>query len=230
MSDRDRVVICLATYNRLHYAKTTLRSTLDNLETRHEISVHIASDGDPDEYINTLAEIALSSNKVKHVTHSNSRRRGYGANMNEAIKMYYSLGDYVLVLEDDWKLIRCLQLDPLIDVLKSTETIGAIRLGYLGFTQKLQGWLEYHCEQMFLVLDPNSPEHHVFSGHPRLETLKWQLRVGPWPEGRKPGETEFHHATSNPNTRIGVAWPLNLIRTWGDLYTHIGSISSYIRD
>lgn len=220
----EPVCIALLTYNRVKYAEIALHSTLSNISTTHPLQIHIASDGDSDEYLQKLLKI------INHydlpTTVSNSQRGGYGKNFNLMTQVVHRHSKYVLPLEDDWELIQKLDLDPLIGVLNAAPTIECIRLGYLGFTQRLCGCIEEWCDQKFLVFDPYSSEPHVFAGHPRLETTKFQKRIGPWPENLAPGDTEFAVACSF-EARKKVAWPLNLVSTYGDMFVHIGTERSY---
>ena len=75
----------------------------------------------------------------------------------------------------------------------------------------------------WLALDPDSPEPHVFAGHPRLELAEWERYVGPWPEGLAAGPTEFEVAHRR-EARMGVAWPIDLIKPTGDAFVHIGTV------
>jgi glycosyltransferase involved in cell wall biosynthesis len=223
----SNVSIVLLTYNRLKYAGITLRSALDYIKTTHPLYVHIASDGDSDEYIDYLQDIAGGYAHVKGVSSTNSQRGGYGKNFNLMTQSVHQHSKYVLPLEDDWKLTRPLDIDPLIDVLDLDAGIECIRLGYLGYTQELRGHVERLNNQMFLILDPYSDEPHVFSGHPRLETRDYEKRVGLWPEGLLPGETEFFVATEIFESRRKVAWPMDLVQPRGDLFVHVGTDRSY---
>lgn len=220
--------VVLLTYNRLEYAEKTLISTLDNLDqpTKEALHVHIASDGDSPAYINRLVGLAEAHPRADVVTVSNSERRGYGANYNMATQAVHEVCDYVLMLEDDWQLMRPLNAYALIEDMDALG-IGCARLGYLGYTQQLRGHLEHgkHCDH-WLRFDPYSPEPHVFAGHPRIESRAWSRLVGAWPEGELPGATEFavaHLAAARQN----VAWPMSLIAPGGDLYAHIGTQRSY---
>ena len=223
----SRVCVLLLTYNRLDYALTTISSTMRNLRGDHDIYVHVASDGDTDEYIAKLHTAALvnSSQVLFDITHSNSGRGGYGANYNLATQTVHTVAEYVLVLEDDWELTRELDLDLYIQAMDELGA-GCMRLGYLGFTQPLRGELASAVGRIWLRLDPSSAEPHVFSGHPRIESVAWQRSVGPWPEGLEPGQTEFavaHIAES----RHGVVWPMQEVKPYGDLYVHIGAERSW---
>lgn len=223
----DKICICLLTYNRFEYAETTLRNTLDNIKYPDPVSVHIADDGSPGDYRQRLVDIAGGYPNVQGVTVSNSERGGYGRNVNLATQVIHLHAHCVLMLEDDWKLIRPLDLEPLVNALNADVGIDCIRLGYLSFTQAMRGELLNIAPEWnkYLLFDPKSEEPHVFAGHPRLETVAYQRRVGEWQEGLEPGMTEFV-ITHRPEARMGVAWPLDLVHPRGDLFAHIGAIRS----
>jgi hypothetical protein len=219
------VVIMLLTYGRLDYAIRTLESTLSNVRTSHALSVHIASDGDGDDYIRELLSLAHQFPDVVLVGTSNSQRAGYGANYNLATQVVHGYASHVLPLEDDWELTRELDLDVHIGALDELQA-GCMRLGYLGYTQPLRGEFASSHGRHWLRLDPSSAEPHVFAGHPRLETVAWERTVGPWPEGLEPGQTEFavaHIAES----RHGVIWPVQEVKPYGDLFVHFGAVRSW---
>jgi glycosyltransferase involved in cell wall biosynthesis len=225
-----KIAVVLLTYARTDYARATLESVLTNLVAPGygNLYVHIADDGSEPSHVEQLYRLA-----AKHVPHgnistSNSERGGYGRNFNLAMQTVHQCVDYVLPLEDDWQLTRPLDLLPLLNALDGSIGVECIRLGYLSFTQALFGrvmsappeWYKY------LLLDPASEEPHVFAGHPRLETIAYQKRVGPWPEGLPPGPTEFAVA-HNVEARRGVAWPMDLVMPTRDpLFAHIGSVRS----
>jgi glycosyltransferase involved in cell wall biosynthesis len=221
----NKLSICLLTYNRLQYASKTLRSTLENIIFDGQLHVHIADDGSTEEYRKSLKFLAGGYSHVHSVTVSNSERGGYGKNYNLAMQVCHNASDYVLPLEDDWVLKRKLDLNILIDALNTSLRIGCIRLGYIGYTQPLRGEFVSRGGNHYILLDSNSPEPHVFAGHPRLETITWAKSVGPWPEGLNAGETEFSIA-HRPSARIGVAWPVDMIKPSGDMFVHIGSVKA----
>lgn len=217
--------VVLLTYNRLEYAKRTLRRLGENLQTVHPIKFIIASDGDTPEYISELHEIACMRFGHPSVTHTNSERGGYGRNYNLAMQSAHE-NEWIMPVEDDWELTRPFNVD---DVIADMEVLGfgCARLGYIGYTQDLRGTLRAgpKCGH-WLALDPDSPEPHVFAGHPRIERRGWSRAVGPWMEGLKPGETEFE-ITHRPAARRAVGWPLDLIKPSGDLFAHIGTHRSW---
>lgn len=223
----DILFINLLTYNRYQYALRTISSALYNIKTTARIFVHVASDGDEEPYIKGLEEAVCGFDNVEAVTTSNSKRKGYGANMNVAMRAARVIdARYVLQLEDDWELSGTLNLDPLMATIDESNSIRCIRLGYLGWTQLLKGWLEHWNGSAYLVLDPDSAEPHVFAGHPRLESVNFSAQVGNWPEDMLPGETEFAVA-QRETSRRNVAWPLDLIPPRGGLFRHIGEVRAY---
>lgn len=229
----SKLSICLLTYNRLDYAKLTVQALFKHLvlPADWELYFHIADDGSPEGYVEELKEATIDAYREAPGVHqtimvgsSNAERGGYGKNYNLATMSCHYNADWVMPIEDDWVLAQDLNVAELAQVFNDYPEVGCIRLGYLGYTQELRGKV-IGDRVKYLLLDPYSAEPHVFSGHPRLETVAWARSVGPWPEGLKPGETEFHVSTTQ--ARTGIAWPWDLSRSCGDLFQHIGTIRSY---
>lgn len=211
---------------RAKYAEKTLRCVLDNLNYSGPVSVHIADDGSPQEYRDRLVDIAGGYKRVQGVTVTNSERRGYGASYNLATQVVHTWADVVLPLEDDWELPKDLgkelDINAHVQTLMTTA-IQCIRLGYLGFTQDLNGTLGIQNGQTYLLFDPDSPERHVSAGHPRLETVRYEREVGPWEEGLDPGMTE-HVWCGHPGARRGVAWIMS--SPLSGYFKHIGTVQA----
>lgn len=215
-----KVVACLLTYNRLAYAKETLDAFYTHVKPKPHL--HIADDGSGNPYVTKLMDFARKVG-APSISVSNSERGGYGRNVNLATQLTHALGDYIVMLEDDWKLLRPLDLGPYVGDLEAVPEVDCIRLGYLSWTQPIGGRLVCGPNYKYLLLDPASPEPHVFAGHPRLERVSYQRAVGEWPEGLDPNQTEFTVAHWH-RARTGVAWPLGLDAREGyGLFAHIGS-------
>lgn len=214
------LTILLLTYGghpaRRKYAETTLIETLDKLTYHGPLFVHIADDGSPPEHRDALTAIASNDRRIKEVTISNSEHCGYGANYNLAALTTHPRGGAVLCLEDDWQLTQPLDAGLFVSCL--SDAVQCVRLGYLGWTQPLRGTLLGVNGVTFWLLDPESPEPHVFAGHPRIETVEFQQRVGEWPVINDAGATEFEVA-HRPASRHGVVWPDG----WRG-YAHIGTV------
>lgn len=216
---------------RFEWAERTLMSTLANIRTSLPTHVHIAHDDSPIEHIMRFVEL-VKQHGLENPSVSNSNRRGYGANYNAATLHTHEF-DYVLPLEDDWELVRPLDLDTMISWLDGSgaraydegRKFNSIRMGYLGSTQPIHGTVVHGVGGSMLELDPASHELHVFSGHPRLDTVEYQRRIGFWPEGLTPGETEIQ-VSRRREAREGILWPMDWVKTTGDLFRHIGDIKS----
>lgn len=219
-----KLCILLLTYDRFEYAERTLRNALEKIIWPEPISVHIADDGSSEDYRRQLFDIAGGYTNVQGVSVTNSQQGGYGRNYNLALQIVHTYADFILSLEDDWELQRELDFSPLIAALQDGR-FGCIRMGYLGFTQPLKGEIIHVSNNTYFWPNNDTPEPHVWAGHPRLETREWQRSVGPWPEGYDPGTTEFIVA-QRPAARRGVLWPLDLVKPYGDLWHHFGTVQA----
>ncbi len=246
MSDLPPITVALFTYApsiespRHEYARATLKSLINNLSYEGPLRWHIADDGSAPGHRETLMEGAP---RLLIASVSDSERRGYGASYNAMTQaVHRDDTDLVLCVEDDWLLSRPLDLTPLARSLQAppfetrqfdgsmkAHQLLCIRLGYLGWTNELRGHLVRPIAgQTFLMLDPDCPEHHVFSAGPRLETVGFERRLGLWPEHCTAGPCELAVAGRSVS-RLGVAWPLdqgvNAALDNPSLFAHIGSVS-----
>lgn len=207
---------------REEYAWLTINS-LHRLQASEPFWFHLADDGSSQEFrdkIMTYARIAWGDN----TSVTNSDRRGYGASYNISSQVVHPQADLILPLEDDWEMLRDFDLDPFARLLRA-GVYRCIRMGYIGYTTTLRATFEYYENQHFLRLDPDSQEKHVFAGGPRLETRDFQRAVGAWPEELGAGHTELE-VIKNPETRHGVAWPIEAIKPKGDLFQHVGGLKA----
>lgn len=219
-----KVACVLLTYDRLDYARATIEGLYKHVTPRPHM--HIADDGSSDAYRAKLVSVAKAAGApavTMSYTNRNGKQSSYGHNFNLATQMTHDLADYLLMLEDDWELRKPLDLSELVADMEAVQQIDCVRLGYLSWTQPMWGQLVSAPNRKYLLLDPNSPEPHVWAGHPRLERISYQREVGPWPEGLAPGETEFGVAHYR-RARVGVAWPLGIDGREGyGLFSHIGT-------
>lgn len=226
MYEYPPLAIMLLTYTpsldhpRARYAEQTLESVLKYITYDGPLYLHIADDGSPPEHVESLAAHAVARLPGIDVTTSRVDRKGYGASYNAATQIIHSYAPLILPLEDDWELLSHLDLDPFARILLE-GSIGCVRMGYLGFTKPLTGTVLHVADYPLLVFDPECEEHHVFAGHPRVESRAWERMVGEWPEGLDAGSTEFTVA-KRFTAREGVAYPLfNFGR-----FAHIGSVQA----
>lgn len=216
---------------RLNYATRTLQSLArgtragarPRLHYSGPLHFHLADDQSQADY---LRELELVAESLGHVPSTSSGQgRGYGASYNAATGRLHDDYSLYLCVEDDWELVNDLDLDPFVAALTARpDILGCIRLGYIGWaTGEFYGALVEAAGNVYFLFSPASTEHHVFSGHPRLETRDWQRRLGLWPERLNAGATEWEVA-GREASRIGVAWPLG-VRPHS-LFAHIGTIQA----
>ena len=226
--------IVLLTYSsapespRSQYADLTLRALIRKLKTKHEVHLHIADDGSYDGHVKHLSRLAEEAGWT--ITTSDANRGGYGRSYNLATQKMHSFCDYFLMMEDDWELTKEFYVDPLVEALQNgNDDLGCIRLGYIGATNDLIGKIAWFSDQTFLLFGPDSTETHVWTGHPRLESIGFQRKVGEWPEGLRAGETEMV-ISNRKESRVGVAWPLDIAiragQIHGTLFAHIGEVQA----
>ena len=210
MPEWPTVGVMLLTYRRLETAKRTLNALLGQTAYSGLIRVHIADDGSPpledgrDQW-RALREVAGRYLPDELITSSNAAQRGYGASFNLGTQALHRSCEIVMPIEDDWELLRPLDLDPLVTILHDTALpIDVIRLGYLGFTQELRGRFVHTEAGVMAILDPDSLEPHVAAGHVRLETRDYERRVGAWPRASPLGGPSGSGAGGRRRAR---AWP-----------------------
>lgn len=207
---------------RAEYARRCLKS-LSHLSADEEIWIHIADDGSPQEFRDEIIQLARSS-YGERTSMSNSKRTGYGGSYNLASQYVHQITDLVLPLEDDWEVARDFDLAPFAKALRA-KVFQCIRMGYIGYTDTLLGRFLFYGGNHYLELLSESLEKHVFAGGPRLETVEFQRSIGPWVEKQPAGATELDVA-SRPESRVGVVWPVELIKPRGDLFSHIGTLKA----
>lgn len=215
-----KITVMLLTYDRYEYAEKTLINFLNNVVCSDELHVHIADDGSPGDYVDKLKYAAGCYDKVKSVGATISNRRGYGGNYNLATHAIHGTSDFVFPLEDDWKLVRQLNLDGYIQDLTETK-YNAVRFGYLGWTYQQLCELVGINFRTYIHLLPDSTNQYVFSGHPRIEKVSYQRNIGLWPEGLNPGQTEINVA-SRMEAREGILIHLENYAP----FVHFGDVKS----
>lgn len=211
---------------RHEYAKRSLQALLSKLKSADPIMLHIADDGSAEGHVAALALIATQQGYAP--TFTNANREGYGKSYNLACQVVHDRSTYVMPVEDDWQLLKPLDLDPLQRAIEESQgLINCIRLGYLGATKRLTFDRVYIADQTFGLIHHTSEEHHVLAGHPRLETVAFEQSIGPWAEGIGAGAVELNYC-GRQASRVGVAWPLDLgvnaSQNFPSLFAHIGDL------
>ena len=228
-----RLTVCLYTHmrhpDRFGYASTTATSAIFNALDGYggPKQLHIADDNSRPEFLQVLRQSCEDLGYAPSVSHGMGN--GYGASHNAATQVIHDRSDVILGIEDDWELMRPLPLERIVRYFDNPD-VRSVRLGYIGWTQRLEGRLIKAGDDTCLLFDPDCTEPHVASGHPRLETVDYQRDVGEWAEGIDAGSVEFAWCMMDA-ARRGVVWPMDLGMSAsqggeGQFFAHIGAIQA----
>jgi len=162
------VRVLIVTYNRPKEIRQTLRALREHIIYDGQLSLHIADDGSPKNYLNELQRDVTWTRFTRSVT----QRKGWGANVNKGLK---ACGDsFVFLCEDDYVARRDLDFNSGVALLLADKlNIGLVR--YDG-------------------LAPCSPHLGVYSNRPHLMHPRFHMHYGLYPEGRALGQTEADYA------------------------------------
>ena len=225
-----RLTVCIYTHmrhqDRCDYACTTAITVIQKAlkDYAGPVHIHVADDNSRRDMLEELLETIRGYGYDPTISHGMGE--GYGASHNAATQVIHDRSDLILPLEDDWELVRPLPLDRLARYFDNPE-VRSIRLGYIGWTQRLSGHVIKANDDTCLLFDPDALEPHVNAGHPRIETVAYQRDVGPWAEGIDAGAVEFAWCSLRA-AREGVVWPMDLGMSAsqggeGSYFCHIGT-------
>lgn len=219
MKEWPVVTIVICTYKRPKIIRETLSSIFTGLiYPPSRLRWHIADDGtggsyveDIAKYIHNNAQGALLPEVTIRATITD--RRGWGANVNKALKAVTT--DYVYFTEDDYAMLRPLDLRPSVVAMETVPVIGMMRYGIAGhaFTCDLneysidgRGWdisfqenssnRGYSGKGKFNVwiirrhLSTGPFSNYQYSNRPHLKHRKFHETYGYYAEGLSLGKTE----------------------------------------
>lgn len=239
------VVIC--TYNRPNEIRQTITSLFNNLVyPQDRLRWHIADDGTGEGYVLRLQQFIIDSLAHRcepYITHTITQRQGWGANVNAALLAVQS--DYVYFTEDDYVLLRPLDLRPHVALMETHKNVGLVRYGIAGHGMwtavreaDISAWMPEFQENSsdqgytgagklsYLEIHPRmiAGEYgfYRYSNRPHLKHRRFHQHFGPYPEGLSLGRTEEAmnhliglHAKDSPALVCPSDWVL-----WH--YDHIG--------
>lgn len=239
------VVIC--TYNRPEEIRRTLGSLIRNLEyPGSRLHWHIADDGTDGDYVREVGEWLYSRLVItgeERISYSITNRQGWGANVNAAMRAVKT--DYVYFTEDDYLLLRPLDLRPHVALMETQKNVGLVRYGIAGHglwtavrEADISEWLSDFQENSsnqgysgagklsYLEIHPRmiAGEYgfYRYSNRPHLKHRRFHEHYGLYPEGLPLARTEetmnhviAQHSEDGPVMVCPADWLL-----WH--YDHIG--------
>jgi len=224
VSELPRVVIVLVTCARTEYAVRTVRSVRENLVYSQELGWYVADDGSPGSHFEDVVQ-ALGDAPIIgcHSEDFVPGKKWPGKSWNKAWEFAHEWTPIVLWMEDDFILVRQLDITPYVKLLMGREDVGMIRLGLLpvGLDCHTVGHDGIH----YLEIKSSTP--YQFSGNPSLRHRRFAQFYGPYPENVNPGDTEVDYDNKIRSVRGGpkIYWPVDL-GGWG-IFNHVGEEQSY---
>jgi len=194
MNDLPPLAIALVTYNRTREAVDTIESTCRNLGYPRElIGWYVGDDGSTNDHHEAVLG-AIEKHGMKLIGHHNDRFRGdetynCGRGWNKALGLCHQYSDFVLWLEDDWRLDSPLDLSPYVKILQDREDVGIVtfRILSVGADVHTVG----HNGEVFLQYLRTT--QYAYSGNPLLRHARYTRYYGWFAEDRSPGLIELHH-------------------------------------
>src|SRR3990167_3686633 len=156
MTDIPSLSIALATYKRTEMALETIRSTCARLQYPREARAwYVADDGSPQKHfeacLNLLDElgermIGSHNERIRPEGHEQSFYAGLG--WNRALGICHQNSDFVLFLEDDWRLAEDLDIGFYMKLLRKQEDVGMVSFRILSIENEVR--TKGYEGQMFL--------------------------------------------------------------------------------
>ncbi len=212
MPDWPEVTIVICTYNRPKDIRKTIDSLLGNLNyPRPNLLWRIADDGTGGDYCDEVCKYIVDRRPGSDVSYTVTNRMGWGSNVNKTL--IHVDTDYVYFTEDDYVLLRPLDLRPYVAAMEVDRRIGLVRFGIAGhsFTCGLSEldiseWLPEYQENgsnrgytglgkinMWYIdrISSRGPfSNYQYSNRPHLKHKRFHETYRLYPEGLPLGETE----------------------------------------
>jgi len=191
------LAICLLTYKRTREALETIHSTCQHLKYPKELIRWYVADDGSDEYHHESVLKALEANGAALLGHHNDRFRtnathhcGKGWKLGLGLCHQYS--DFVLWLEDDWRMDADLELMQYMRLLEENQNVGIVtfRILTVGADVHTVGW----NGEVFLRYDRTT--QYAYSGNPLLRHARYTKFYENFGEAINPGQIELQQDDS----------------------------------
>jgi hypothetical protein len=226
------LAICLLTYKRTYEALATIVSTFEHLKYPRElIRWYVADDGSPAEHHAAVLQMLSNQGAVLIGEHNNKFRNdesyNCGKGWNRGLGICHQYSDYVLWLEDDWRMDDDLNITPYMQVLEDYDGRDENHppVGIVTFRILSRG-ADVHTVggngEMFLRYDRST--QYAYSGNPLIRHARYTKYYGWFAEDRSPGQIELHQDDMyRLDTRGGPQiWRPVACDPWG-AWHHIGT-------
>lgn len=225
-----KLAIGVVTFRRTEMALETIRSTIENLNfPKDQRAWYIADDGSDREHIEKILSLLRENGEELIGYHTEKmRRRGEensfhaGLGWNRCLGNCHQYSDYVLWLEDDWKLDEPLDMTRYMNVLESRDDVGAISFRILSAGANVHT-VGYNGE---IYLQYLRDTQYAYSGNPHLRHARFTNQYGWFADDRNPGLIELHMDDQYRLREGSWIWRPASISIWGS-WKHEGSIKTW---
>lgn len=181
MSGLPNISVALTTLNRLQLLERTLRLLQQNLKYSGQVQYVIGNDGEVDPLLDMVNRLPFATN-IKVI--GDGTRHGLGGNANRTLETCGT--EIVLQIQDDYHLVKELNLDSHVQTLLDDDTAGWIRLRLIAgqrFTATVK--------DRYWRVSWQSDESYIASDQPHLKNWRrWHTHYGMYPEGLNIAGTE----------------------------------------
>ena len=215
--------IVLLTCERTELALRTIRGIKQNLIYPEKlIKWFVGDDGSSYAHSNALIQEIVSLGMTLADYHNEKFMPGThfaGKTWNRALGLAHQASDYVLLLEDDWELMRPIIVEPYIQLLSEREDVGMVRVSHLAVGSKVEivGHNGIH------YLNYLRGTSYAYVGNPSIRHGRFTKALGFFAEDKSPGEIELDYdARFQENLEAPAIWRPADIPAWG-IFGHTGT-------
>lgn len=223
MTDLPYLAILLLTYKRTYEALTTLDSTFKHLKyPPDKIKWYVADDGSEEEHHKAVINF-IQARTPYLIGHHNQKFSDIpyacGIGWNRGLGLCHQSSDFVLVLEDDWRMDEDLDLIPSVRLLQERDEVGIVSFRILSIGADVH--TVSHDGNIYLEYQRTT--QYAYSGNPHIRHARYTKHYGWFAEDRSPGLIELHQ---DDQYRLDVKggpkiWRQANLDPWG-AWHHIG--------
>lgn len=196
--------VIITTHNRTRVASTVIESLVHNLKFDGKIAYCICDDRSDKGHIEELVKTFNGLGIEPTVKKSTKTKWGLGASLNRGIKWALKLAPFVLTTEDDWLLVKPLDMNDKVKTLLENNIAG-IRLATTSAPNSLE---KTNLENYSCIVKDNIKQY-IFNNQVMLRHKRIFDEIGLMKENCEPAEQERDAVTRyNEFSNFGEVMPV----------------------
>lgn len=187
--DWPTVGVLIVTWNRPNEIRRTIQGLQQHLKYEGKLQWHLADDNTGGDYVKKLCRDFPACS----FTHTITDRKGWGANVNAALK-YLNKLSCIFLCEDDYLALRDIDLTRGVALMTTQKRIGLVRYdgiaahGLRGMELSLR-MIKTPIKVPYLQINKDSAHLNIYSNRPHLRHKRFS-KYGPHPVGLPLAKTE----------------------------------------